>query len=122
MRKTSVLILSSILLLGGYAVYRTYATSSGIIGQSRAGCGGGGCHGSQSTNTVVKIWADSSTFVQNKTYIFHISVANASEAAAGCDISVDNSAKLATSGSGLQLFNNELTHTQPRSFTGDSAV
>ncbi|MDP4199422.1 MAG: T9SS type A sorting domain-containing protein [Bacteroidota bacterium] len=121
-RVSAVLLFSVFLFLAAYSVNQVIATSSGVIGQSRIGCSGLGCHGAVSSATIVKIWTDSSSIVVGQTYIFHFSVANPSERGGGCDISVDNGAKLATSGTGLQLYSNELTHYSPRTFSGDSAV
>ncbi len=111
-----------LLLLGTYSVHEVAANSAGIIGQSKVGCGGGGCHGSKSSATVISLTTTATQIVTGQSYIFRLSVANPSEAGAGCDISVDNGAKLGTSGTGLFAFNNELTHNGPRTFTGDSAV
>ena len=121
--RKGIFVLAPFLILGIYALHEADANSGGVIGQSKAGCGGFGCHATQSSSaTIVRIETDSAQINPGKTYVFRIVVANPSERAAGCDISVDNNGKLATSGSGLQLFNKELTHTQPRVFTGDSAV
>ncbi len=122
--RKGILLIIPLVLLGSYALHEAIASSGGIVGQSKAGCGGYGCHGTKSTATVISIYTDSSQIVAGKTYLFHLSVSNPSEAAAGCDISIDNAAKLSTYGysSGLQYFVGELTHTSPRIFTGDSAV
>ncbi len=91
---------------------------------SKTGCGGGDCHGTRSTATVIHISTTTNQLVAGQTYVFKLSVANPSEKAGGCDISVDKGGSLALNGSssGLQLFNGELTHTSPRTFTADTAV
>lgn len=123
--RKSVLLIVPLLLLGSYAVHEAAGHAAGITGYSRAGCGGGGCHGTKSSATVISISTDSTQIIAGQTYIFRISIANPNESGAGCDISVDKGAKLQTDGgyaSGLQPLGNDLTHTGPRQFTGDSAV
>src|ERR1035437_6580624 len=120
--KAVLLLLAAFTLLAVYAVQRVESYSHGIVGQSRSGCANYGCHGGSSSATVVKIWTDASQIVVGQTYTFHLSVANSSEAGAGCDVSIDNSAVLATSDPGLQVYYNEIAQTSPLSFSGDSAV
>ncbi len=127
--RNAALVILAIFTVATYAVHEASGTSSGIIGYSKSGCGGGGCHGSQSANTAISISTGSSQIVAGQTYAFRLSVANPAEHAAGCDISVDNGGKLAVDGSnsGLQFVSysgGELTHTSPRVFSspGDSAV
>ena len=119
--RNGIFIVIALALVAGYAVHESEGSSGGILGYSRSGCS---CHGSRSTATVVSIYTDSSQIVAGKTYVFSLSVANPSEKAAGCDMTVSSGSILDTIGStsGLQLYNNELTHTTPRIFAGDSAV
>jgi hypothetical protein len=122
--RKSILVALPLMVIGAYAVHEANGNSGGVIGDSKAGCS---CHGAQSANTVVTISTASTQIVAGQTYIFEFSVANPSEKGAGCDISVDNGAVLGVDGSnsGLQYVGspyNELTHTSPRAFTGDSAV
>lgn len=118
---SAILVITAFTLLATYSVQKATSYSYGVAGLSRSGCGG--CHGGSSSATVVKIWTDASQIVVGKTYDFHLSVANPSEAGAGCDFSADNSAVLATSDPGLQLYKtSEITHNAPQSFSGDSAV
>ena len=134
-KRNAILIFGAILLLGSYAVHQVGAQSGGIVGYSKIGCGTpvvGGCHGSQSGNTVISVFTDSTKIYPGKTYVFHLTVANPTEMAAGCDISADNGGKVAVNGYNSGLWEpygyNELTHNGPRSFgratggTGDSAV
>ncbi len=113
-------------LLAGYSVHKATGYVFGITGASTIGCSsGGGCHGSQSSTTVVKIYTAAPQIVAGQTYVFSLSVANPSELGAGCDISVDKGGKLALNGSnsGLQSSSGELTHYPgARTFTGGSAV
>src|ERR1017187_7267908 len=91
--RKSILVAVPLIVLGAYAVHEAASHQGGVIGLSRSGCGGGGgCHGSQSASTVVRISTAAPQIVAGQTYTFHISVANASEAGAGCDITADNSA------------------------------
>src|SRR5665213_1560624 len=126
--RKSILLILPLLLLGSYAIHEAAGRSSGITGQSRIGCGGGGCHGTQSTNTVISISTNSAQIEVGKAYVFRISVANPTEYAAGCDISVDKGT-LAVDSIGLQSADRELTHQFPNAFgrvtsgkSGDSAV
>ncbi len=119
--KKFTLVLGCFTLLAAYSIHQANGNSGGVVGRSRSGCGGGGCHTS-SSGTTVTISTQATQIVAGQTYTFQLVVKNASKAGGGCNISVDNSAKLATSGGGLLLYSNELTHTQPRSFTGDSAT
>lgn len=113
-----------LLLLGAYAVHEAAGEPGGIVGYSKIGCSG--CHGPRSSTTVVTISTAATEIVAGGTYVFQFSVSNPSEFAAGCDISVDDSALLGLDGSNSGLWipsgYNELTHTEPLTFTGDSAV
>src|SRR5665213_4075591 len=128
--RKSVLLILPFLLLGSYALHEASARSAGITGQSGIGCGGYGCHGTQSTATVISISTDATQIVAGQTYIFRLSVANPAEHAAGCDISADNGATLRTDSTGLYVdySDGELTHRMPNPFAnasgkaGDSAV
>lgn len=128
-KRNAFIVLTSILLLGTYAVHQVAANSGGVLGYSKIGCGlpsQDGCHGTQSSNTAISISTDSSQILPGKTYVFRLSVTNPTEKGAGCNISVDNGAKLGVNGynSGLWIpyGSGELTHNGPRTFTGDSAV
>lgn len=122
--RKSVFVLLPILLLGAYAVHDAISEPGGITGCSKIGCSS--CHGPGSTTTVVTLSTTATQIEAGKTYVFQFSVANPSESEAGCDISVDNGAVLGLDGANSGLWipsgSNELTHTQPQVFTGDSAV
>jgi hypothetical protein len=124
--RKSLLVLLFLLVFGVYSIREAESSEFGIIGVSKTGCGGSGCHSpSRTASTVVTIATQSPQIVAGQTYDFTIVVKNANgiQKAAGCDISVDGGAKLSTSGTGLQAANGELTHTQPRTFgSGDSAL
>ncbi len=125
--RKSVLLILPLLLVASYAVHDATGYSYGITGRSKIGCGGGGCHGAQSPNTVISISSASTQLVAGQTYVFRISVANPNEKAAGCDISVDNGAKLDTIGRTSGLWSDygstDLTHTMPQYFgSTDSAT
>lgn len=125
--RKSLLLFIPLGLLAGYATHEAVAHYSGIIGYSQIGCSGPSCHGFQSTNTVVSLYTNATQIEAGQTYVFKFSVANSlstpKEVAAGCDIS-DSGGTLAVdgSGSGLVAAGGELTHNEPRDFTGDSAV
>jgi hypothetical protein len=122
--RKSILVALPLIVVGAYAVNEATGSSGGVVGDSRSGCSS--CHGTLSVSTVVKISTSATQIVAGQTYVFEFSVANPNEKAAGCDISVDNGAKLAVNGSNSGLWipsgYSELTHTSPRVFTGDSAV
>lgn len=115
------------LILTGFSIFAVdYAISdqNGITGHSKVGCSGLGCHAaSASTATQVSISTESNTLLTNTVYDFRIVVHHPTAKAAGCDISVDGG-KLGLSGtsSGLRLLSKELTHSAPKSVTGDSVV
>lgn len=115
------------LIVAAYSIHETSAHQSGEVGVSRSGCGGGGCHGSKSTATVVSIYTDSPSIVVGHTYTFNISVANPNEAAAGCDITCDKGT-LGLLGSNSGLWQPDISYGYPdivqyqeNAFTGDSA-
>jgi len=122
--RIGVLLTLPLLLLGSYAIHEAGASSGGVYKDSQSGCGGYGCHGLKSSATVISISTSSNSIQAGQTYIFRLSVANSTEAAAGCDISVDSGAKLAVDSTGLYLsYGGELTHRTPRYFGyTDSAV
>jgi hypothetical protein len=76
-RKGLFLILPLALIVG-YSINKAMGTSTGVVGQSTIGCGGGSCHGSQSAATVVKIYTSAAQILAGQTYVFTISVANPS--------------------------------------------
>jgi hypothetical protein len=124
------LLIGFFAVFGGYSIHEATGNAFGVVGKSKAGCGGYGCHSpSAQTSTTITISTQATQILPGQTYLFTISVKNSNgiQQAAGCDISVDNSAKLAINGnsSGLQYYGygNELTHTSPSTFgTTDSAV
>jgi Secretion system C-terminal sorting domain len=122
--RKSIFVLLPLLVLGAYAVHQADSEPGGITGYSKIGCSS--CHGPRSTATVVKISTAATQIIAGGTYVFQFSVSNPSEFAAGCDISVDNGAVLGLNGTNSGLWipsqTGELTHTEPLTFTGDSAV
>jgi hypothetical protein len=122
MSRLNLTFLVAFVLLAAYCLNSPFAHKTGQTGNSRIGCGGD-CHGfAASPSTVVKLWTDSSQFIVGQQYTFHITIINSANHAGGCDISVDNGAKLALSGtsSGLKLLLSELTHTAPKQSSSDS--
>jgi len=123
----SVLALASIAAVGTYAVLDTNAHSGGITGQTQkttnAGCY---CHCTNSSSgTTVTLTSSSGTSplvtTPSTTYNFTITVANSGEgsnAAGGCDISTYTGNGL-TAGTGLYSSSGELTHSSPKSFSGN---
>src|ERR1700685_1282834 len=122
--RKGILVALPLIVLGAYAVHEADGSSGGVTGDSSIGCAS--CHGPLSKSTIVKISTSATQIVAGQTYVFQFFVSNPSDKGAGCDITVDNGT-LAVNGtnSGLQYIAkpyNELTHTSPRTFTGDSAV
>ncbi|HEY3875037.1 MAG TPA: choice-of-anchor V domain-containing protein [Candidatus Kapabacteria bacterium] len=121
-----------LLIVGGYAIHEAAAEPAGIGGQAKIGCGGDGCHGAQSSQTVVKIWSDSSVILAGQPYTFHISVASTNSKAfgAGCDLTPDvgqvnplpkDQLGHPTYPPSIKGFPNDLSHTTPQIFKNDSA-
>src|SRR4051812_2186139 len=124
MSRLSLTLVAAFAILAAYCIDQSSAHKDGQTASSKIGCGQS-CHGfTASTNTTVTIWGDSAQMTVGQTYLMHISVQNAitTTHAGGCDISCDAGGKLAVngSGSGLRLLNSELTHTTPKSVSGDS--
>ena len=123
--RKGLFIVLPLALIASYSVHEASGYVYGVTGGSTSGCSsGGGCHGSKSSATVIKIYTAAPQIHAGQTYVFSISVANPSEQAAGCDISTSSGGKLALNGSSsnMQAYSGELTHTQANLFTGDSAV
>ena len=121
LRWRALSIIACFLVLGGYASYEATANPGGVIGVSKTGCGGGGCHAqSASAATTVTIATQATQIVAGQTYSFSITIANASENAGGCDISVQKGKLALSTDLGLQLANKELTQRGARSFASGS--
>ncbi len=109
------------------------ASSGGVIGRATAsGCGGAGCHGSRNSTTTVSVLeaVDGKVLVPaGGSVTLTLRIAHSSATAAGCNITartslngVAKAGALSTiSGEGLQLFQNELTHSAPKTITGGVA-
>ncbi len=105
-----------------------FAYRSGITGQTYQGCT---CHGSQNSNTTVSAISQSGswTFQTGSTNTITIRVANSGYSYAGTNIAVKSTQNGETNvgtltpntGSGLQSANGELTHTQPKNYTGSAS-
>ncbi len=102
-----------------------FATGGGISGQSQAGCGGVGCHGttaSPATTVSISGVSGSVTVPAGTQRPFVALVAHASLPMAGVDISVKNGAGVNvgefTAGAGLKLMNGELTQDGAQAITG----
>ncbi|GBD07688.1 Endoglucanase C [bacterium HR21] len=101
---------------------------SGITGVTQTGCT---CHGSTpSSSTTLTAQSGSGSFRTRpgQTLTLTVIVAHSSQQAAGIDIAVhnqsgQNAGSLSpASGSGLQLSNGELTHTQPKTMSNGQAA
>jgi hypothetical protein len=123
-RRGSILSLALLAGIGWYALRETNAHENGITGQTQkstnAGCS---CHcSSSSSSTTVTLTASSGysplTTEPNTTYDFTITVANSDESDGGCDISTYSGNGL-TAGTGLFASSKELTHSSPKSFSGN---
>src|SRR5437016_2168702 len=81
-------------LLGAYAIYDVAGHESGqydAFNKDLGGCGQQpGCHNpNPSPATTVTIWTDATTFGTGRTYLFHLTIRNKNEKAAGCNIGLD---------------------------------
>lgn len=101
---------------------------SGITGVTQTGCT---CHGSTpSSSTTLTAQSSSGSFRTRpgQTLNLTVIVAHSSQQAAGIDIAVQNQSGQnagtlsPASGSGLQLSNGELTHTQPKAMSNGQAA
>ncbi len=101
------------------------AYPNGITGLYQNGCGGGTCHGGNANaNTVLSLTGSTSVYTNSATeYTFR--VANAGQNAAGFNLAILSGAgaKSAafTPGNGIQMLNNELTHTNAQAFAAGGA-
>mgnify|MGYP001773232660 CR=1 FL=1 len=123
MRRTVLL-----LLLGCSGTLSLLGYPSGITGVTQSGCT---CHGSSPSSSVsVTAQSSSGSFRTRpgQTLSLTVIVAHSSQQAAGVDIAVhtqsgQNAGTLSpASGSGLQLSNGELTHTQPKTMNNGQAA
>ncbi|MCS7169201.1 MAG: immunoglobulin domain-containing protein [Candidatus Kapabacteria bacterium] len=112
--------------LGSFGGYSVLGYSSGVTGLTTSGCS---CHGTSSSATTLTAQSSSGSFRTRpgQTLNLTVIVAHNTQSAAGIDIAVhnqsgQNAGSLSPgSGSGLQLSNNELTHTQPKTMSGGQA-
>ncbi len=118
--------------LGTYAIMTTQAHSGGITGQTQkstsAGCS---CHcTSSNSGTTVSLSTGSGTspitLTANQTITFTATVSNSSENDGGIDIATYSGSGLTPGSDGLQNGispnTNELTHTAPKAFSGNSCT
>lgn len=120
-------VLIAVFSLWSLAADRAYAYSSGITGQTTAGCT---CHSpGQSSATSLSFTSGSGAFTvaPGGTLTITLAVAHSSQSAAGADIGVVNSSNQnagtlsPASGSGLSLSSNELVHNTPKAMSGGQA-
>jgi hypothetical protein len=98
------------------------SSSTGITGRSTIGCGGVGCHGAQSTGTVLSIsGVPGAGWTASTAYTITISVTNTSKAGAGFDLTV-TAGTLSGASSGAQASGSEAGHTTPKTFTSGTAT
>ena len=114
--KSKKLLFSTLLMLGGVATYITMSSNSqGIMGKSTVGCGGGGCHGAMSTNTLISFsgTVPSSGYVPGSTYTMTLLVANASaKPKSGFDLTVTGGS-ISGAPANTMAMGTELHHTSP---------
>ncbi|MEN3026821.1 MAG: choice-of-anchor V domain-containing protein [Chlorobiota bacterium] len=115
-----------LLCLFSWAIYSAFGYSQGTTGMTISGCT---CHGTSSTATTLTAQSSTGSFRTRpgQTLNLTVIVAHNSQLAAGVNIAVhnqsgQNAGSLSPgSGSGLQLSNGELTHTQPRTMNNGQA-
>ncbi|MCS7177504.1 MAG: immunoglobulin domain-containing protein [Candidatus Kapabacteria bacterium] len=115
-----------LLCLLGWGIYSAAGYSSGTVGMTTSGCT---CHGTSSSATTLTAQSSTGSFRTRpgQTLNLTVIVAHSTQSAAGVNIAVhnqfgQNAGSLSPgSGSGLQLSNNELTHTQPKTMSGGQA-
>ena len=105
-------ILSPLFLFASLAmIYITTSSSStGNVASSGTSCGS--CHGSKNTATTVNLTGLPASYVPGQSYTLTFTVANATNAYAGCNIAA--SAGTFTAGTGTQLMGSQITHTAPK--------
>lgn len=117
-----------LLVLASVFTSKAHAYSSGIVGQTTAGCT---CHSpGQSANTSLSFASASGSFTvaPGGTLTITLAVAHSSQAAAGANIGVVNSSSQnagtlsPASGSGLSLSSSELRHSSPKAMSGGEAT
>lgn len=116
--------LSLLLPIAGFLAYLTLSSSSsGITGQSTAGCGGGSCHGggaSTATQLIISHNIPAGGWTAGTTYTMTVSVAHASQSRAGFNLSA-NVGAFSNAGPGAQIVASQLTHNSPKALTSGSA-
>ncbi len=121
-----ILLTTSLTILG--IIFSALANNSGITGRTTQSSGGCSCHGgTSSSSTSLTATSSSGSFIvePNSTNSFTINITNNSKSAAGVNIAIATSETgntpagtlSAPQGSGLQLLNNELTHTSRKNMT-----
>lgn len=111
------------LIIGGAVAYLALSSnSSGITGQSTAGCGGSGCHGSSgSTATVLAITGIPGTgWTAGAAYTITATVTNTAKTAAGFDLTV-TAGTVSAASSGATASGTEVRHTAPKTLTSGTA-
>ncbi|HZK75807.1 MAG TPA: choice-of-anchor V domain-containing protein, partial [Candidatus Kapabacteria bacterium] len=127
LRAGSLSVAAFLVCIGGYAILDTNAHSNGqgishlTQKYTNEGCY---CHcTADSTSTTVTLSTGSGSSplaaAASTTYTFTATVANSTESDGGIEIASYSGNGLAA-GTGLQLISGELTHTTPKSFTGNS--
>lgn len=113
-------------------IFTALANNSGMTGRTTQSSGGCSCHGgTPTTSTSLTATSVSGSFIfdPNSTNSFTINVTNSSKSAAGINIAIATSETgntmagtlSAPQGSGLQVLNNELTHTSRKNMSNGTA-
>ena len=98
-----------------------FAHSTGITGRSTSGCGGGGCHGTlPSASTTATFVPEATTVEPGATILVDFLVSNASQSAAGLNVSASGGTLAA--GSNTRLSSSEITHSSRTAMTAGTTT
>jgi len=104
-------ILSQLFLFASLGIiYITMSSDSN--GRAMSGTNCGNCHGSKNTATTVNLTGLPTAYVPGQSYALTFTVANTTNAYAGCNIAA--SAGTFTAGTGTKLKSSQITHTGPQ--------
>jgi hypothetical protein len=120
MKKYFTKLHAACFLIAGLIIYLAISSySTGITGQSVAGCS---CHGSNTSSTVLSISGiPTGGWVPGTAYTITISVTNTSKSAAGFDLTV-STGTLSSAPSGTSISGStEIRHTTPKSMSSGTA-
>lgn len=105
-------ILSKLFLVVSLGIIYT-TMSSDDNGRAENGTNCGSCHGSKTTATTTTLTGLPSTYVSGQTYTLTLTVANATNSKAGCNIAA--TAGTLAAGTGTKIKGGQITHISPTS-------